>query len=155
MSTDVPATIHKRVILRAPRSKVWRALTTIEEFCSWFGVARWEGRFEPGARVRMVMRPEIAGDDDYYVFVEEMRPESLFSWRWHPGMKEPDTDYSAEPTTLVVFELKEVAEGTELTITESGFNQISLARRAKIHQQNVGGWNEQAVSLERYVSQAS
>lgn len=153
MSNEIPRTIEKRVTLRAPRSKVWRALTTIDQFCSWFGVATWEGTFAPGARVRMVMRPEIAGDDDYYIFVEEMRPESLFSWRWHPGKKDPHADYSAEPTTLVVFELKDVAGGTELTITESGFNQLSLERRARVYRENVGGWNEQAVALERYVSQ--
>ncbi|HEY6645044.1 SRPBCC family protein [Povalibacter sp.] len=154
MSTDAPYTIRKRVRLRAPRSKVWHALTDIEAFCSWFGVAEWEGTFEPGARVRMVLRPEFASDDDYFLFVEEMRPESIFSWRWHPGMKDPAVDYSTEPTTLVVFELSDVAEGTELRITESGFNQLSLRRRTRVYEENLGGWNEQAVALERYVSQA-
>ncbi len=153
MSDDIPRTIEKRITLRAPRSRVWRALTNIEEFCAWFGVAKWEGTFEPGARVRMVMRPEVAGDDDYFIFVEEMRAESLFSWRWHPGMKDPAADYSAEPTTLVVFELKDVTGGTEVVITESGFNQLSLTRRAKVYRENVGGWNEQAVALDRYVGQ--
>src|SRR5687768_2132008 len=40
------------------------------------------------------------------IAIERMEPERLFSWRWHPHPVEPGVDYSAEPTTLVVFELR-------------------------------------------------
>jgi uncharacterized protein YndB with AHSA1/START domain len=153
-NADAPDRIEKRVTLRAPRSKVWRALTQIDEFCRWFGLEKADGEFAPGARVRMIPADKSCGDE-FHVFVEQMDPERLFSWRWHPGAPDPNADYYAEPTTLVVFELKEVAGGTLLTIVESGFNRISLTRRAKVLGENDGGWDEQLVSLERYVGQAS
>jgi uncharacterized protein YndB with AHSA1/START domain len=153
-STDALRTIEKRITLRASRSRVWRALTDIDEFCRWFGVEKADGAFAPGARVRMIPTDKDCGPE-FHVFVEQMEPERVFSWRWHPGAHDANADYSAEPTTLVVFELEEVAGGTLLTIVESGFNQISLARRAKVFGENDGGWDAQLVALERYVSQAS
>jgi len=41
--------IEKEIVLRAPRSRVWRALADAEEFGAWFGM-KLEGRFAPGAR---------------------------------------------------------------------------------------------------------
>jgi uncharacterized protein YndB with AHSA1/START domain len=40
--------IEKHILLRAPRSRVWRALTTPSEFGAWFGV-RLEGTFRVGS----------------------------------------------------------------------------------------------------------
>ena len=40
-------------------------------------------------------------------------------------------DYSAELTTLIVFTLEEVGKGVLLTVTESGFDGIPMARRAE------------------------
>jgi Activator of Hsp90 ATPase homolog 1-like protein len=75
----------------------------------------------------------------------------LFSFRWHPFAVEQGVDYSKEPATLVVFELKEVAEGTELRITESGFDRIPIERRAKAFTANEGGWEHQTKLLQKYV----
>jgi len=49
---------------------------------------------------------------------------------------DPNVDYSKEPTTLVEFTLEKAAEGVMLTVTESGFDQIPLARRAKAFAEN-------------------
>src|SRR6266571_4837792 len=43
--------IEKRVVLRAPRTRVWRALTNAEEFGTWFRV-KLEGAFTEGRPVR-------------------------------------------------------------------------------------------------------
>ena len=48
VSTD---RIEKRVVLRAPRMRVWRALTNAEEFGTWFRV-KLEGAFTEGRPVR-------------------------------------------------------------------------------------------------------
>lgn len=146
-------TIERKVLLRAPRGRVWNALTDVNKFCEWFGCAVTEGTFTPGATVRMSVSEEYGGNFD--IQVQEMQPEQLFSWRWHPGARESSVDYSKEPTTLVVFKLADAEGGTLLTITESGFDAISLARRAKVFGQNNQGWEEQAKNLERYVDQAS
>jgi uncharacterized protein YndB with AHSA1/START domain len=41
--------IEKQVILDAPRSRVWRALTDVAQFNSWFGVSLAKP-FEPALR---------------------------------------------------------------------------------------------------------
>jgi uncharacterized protein YndB with AHSA1/START domain len=146
--------IEKQVLLRAKRARVWTALTDIEQFCRWFGIDKVDGAFAPGARLHMVVGKEIGGGD-FDVFVEQMQAERLFSWRWHPGSHDPAVDYAAEATTLVVFTLTDAPGGTLLTITESGFDRISLARRAKVYGENRGGWDDQAKRLERYVNAAS
>jgi hypothetical protein len=109
--------------------------------------------FAPGAKVHMRASAEFGGNFD--IFVQEMQPEHLFTWRWHPGAHDASLDYSKEPTTLVEFKLADAEGGTLLTITESGFDAISLARRAKVFGQNDQGWDDQVKNLERYVHQAA
>jgi len=140
--------IQKTMILRAPRSKVWRALTDSTQFGEWFQ-ARPEGPFTPGRKVRGPMTYPGYEHLTFEVTVEQMEPERLFSWRWQPG-GDPDID-PAEPTTLVVFELEEIPEGTRLTVTESGFDQIPVARRGKAYRSNESGWTEQMENIRKYV----
>jgi len=85
------------------------------------------------------------------VSIEQMEPERLFSFRWHPGAVGPEVDYSAEPMTLVEFVLEEAAGGVLLTVTESGFDRIPLARRAKAFTANEGGWSIMAKVIEEYL----
>jgi uncharacterized protein YndB with AHSA1/START domain len=142
--------IEKKTLLRAPLARVWRALSDSSEFGSWFGV-KFDGPFVPGVSMRGVIVPttvnaEVATAQKPYeglpfeITVERMDAERLFSFRWHPYAVERDFDYSAEPTTLVAFVLEEVADGVQLTVTESGFDQIPLERRAKAFTANEGGW---------------
>ena len=142
--------IEKQIELKAPRARVWRALTDAGEFGSWFGVELAD-RFEPGARVRgkITMKGQ---DFPFEVTVERMEPEQLFSFRWHPFAVEPDFDYSKEPMTLVEFTLEEVPGGTQLTLTESGFDRLPPARRAKAFPANEGGWAKQMQLIEKYVA---
>src|SRR6516162_5409656 len=106
MSTD---RIEKSILLRAPRSRVWRALSNPDEFGRWFG-ARLVGDFAPGARV--VGQMTIPGHEHFRfeLVVEKVQPEGLFSFRWHPYAVDPAVDYSSEPMTLVEFRLVEVAD---------------------------------------------
>ena len=144
--------IEKTIVLRAPRSKVWRALTDSAQFGEWFQ-ARLEGPFTPGRKVRGPMTYPGYEHLAFEVTVEQMEPERLFSWRWQPGGdSDPDP---AEPTTLVVFELEEVPEGTRLTVTETGFDRIPIARRPKAYRENDQGWTGQLESLRKYVASAA
>ena len=90
----------------------------------------------------------------FEITIERMEPERLFSWRWHPYAVEPGVDYSAEPTTLVVFELADTPDGTRLTVVESGFDQVPLARRAQAYRMNGEGWTIQMQAIEKYVTTA-
>jgi uncharacterized protein YndB with AHSA1/START domain len=84
--------------------------------------------------------------------VERIEPEAYFAYRWHPYAIDSTVDYSSEPTTLVEFRLDEADGGTLLTIVESGFDRIPLARRAEAFRMNEGGWTQQTVNIERHVS---
>ena len=143
--------IERTIVLRAPRIRVWRALTDPVEFGAWFGV-RLEGKFEPGARVRGAITHPGYEHVTLDITVERMEPQRLFSWRWHPYAIEPGVDYSHEPTTLVVFELQDVPEGTRLTVVESGFDEVPLARRALAYRMNGEGWTMQVQSIARHVA---
>lgn len=143
--------IEKRVTLRVPRSRVWRALTTAEEFGAWFGV-KLEGAFAEGAAVRGKLTIKGYEHVMLEVLVERIQPERFFSYRWHPYAVDAKVDYSAEPTTLVEFRLDEAEGGTELTIIESGFDRIPASRRAEAFRMNEAGWTGQAKNLERYVT---
>jgi len=145
--------IEKSVLLRAPRARVWRALANAEAFGQWFGV-RLNGSFAPGARLTGQVTHKGYEHVPFEITIERMEPERLFSWRWHPHPIDLKTDYSAEPTTLVVFELKDAPEGTLLTVVESGFEGISEARRGEAYRGNEEGWTGQMKAIERYVSQS-
>jgi uncharacterized protein YndB with AHSA1/START domain len=84
--------------------------------------------------------------------IERMDPESRLSYRWHPYPVNSGVDYSSEPTTLVEFELEEVAGGTQLRVVESGFDRIPLARRTEAFRMNDAGWAEQLENIARYVA---
>ena len=87
--------------------------------------------------------------------VEKMEPEKLFSFTWHPYAVDPKADYSDEPPTLVEFTLQKTANGTLLTVTESGFDKIPSGRRLEAFRMNDGGWAEQVKNIEKHVTQGS
>jgi uncharacterized protein YndB with AHSA1/START domain len=151
MSPTSTDRIERKILLRAPRSRVWRALTTPVEFGTWFGV-KVDGTFAPGARVRGAITHKGYEHVTWDITIERMEPERVFSWRWHPHAVEAGVDYSTEPTTLVVFELEDAAGGTMLTVVESGFDQVPLARRAQAYRMNGEGWTYQVQAIEGYVT---
>jgi len=143
--------IEKEIVLRAPRSRVWRAIANAEEFGAWFGI-KLDGAFAPGATVHGQIT--MPGDElvTIEIAIERMDPESRLSYRWHPYPVKSGVDYSNEPTTLVEFELEEVAGGTQLRVVESGFDRIPLARRDEAFRMNDAGWAEELENIARYVA---
>jgi uncharacterized protein YndB with AHSA1/START domain len=148
MNTD---RIEKRIVLKAARSKVWSAIADSQQFGTWFEV-KLDGAFAPGKRVTGRILSKGYEHLSFELVVEEVKPETLFSYRWHPYAIDPTVDYSKEPMTLVEFKLAEVKGGTELVVVESGFDQIPVARRAEAFRMNEGGWEAQLKNIERYVS---
>jgi uncharacterized protein YndB with AHSA1/START domain len=144
--------IEKTVILRAPRSRVWRAIADAAQFGAWFGV-KLDGPFAAGQTVRGTITYPGYQHVTMALHIERIEPEHHFSYRWHPYAVKPEIDYSNEPTTLVAFDLADTDDGIRLTIVESGFDAVPLARRAEAFRMNDGGWAEQITNIERYVSQ--
>jgi len=162
MSTD---RMEKTIMLPAPRARVWEAISDAAQFGAWFGV-RFDGPFVAGARltgrivptsvdaeVAKLQRPHEGKAFEF--IVDRIEPMSSFSFRWHPYAVEPGVDYAKEPMTLVVFELAAVQGGTLLTISESGFDQIPPARRAKAFSANDSGWAAQTRLIGTYLAKGS
>src|SRR5688572_12197063 len=121
--------IERKVVIKAPRSRVWRALTNAEEFGQWFGAALQGKSFTPGARTQGQITISGFTHVMFDVVVERVEPERLMSWRWHPYPVDPKVDYNQEQPTLVTFELKDVEGGTLLSVVESGFDKVPPHRR--------------------------
>jgi uncharacterized protein YndB with AHSA1/START domain len=143
--------IEKHVEIQAPVSRVWRALTNHVEFGEWFRV-KLDGPFVPG----QVSRGHITWPGyehlHWEAVVQKMEPEKYFSFTWHPYAVDPKEDYSKETPTLVEFHLKPTANGTSLTVIESGFGKIPDRRRSEAFRMNSNGWEQQMGNIEEYAA---
>jgi len=143
--------IERTLVLRAPKGRVWRAITTPEEFGTWFKVKLEGTTFIAGrTTIGKITHPGFE-NLTMEMHVERIDPEDFFSYRWHPYAIDPKVDYSNEPTTLVEFRLEEVPSGTMLTIVESGFDKIPAERRAEAFRMNDKGWAGQIENIRRHV----
>lgn len=143
--------IERQILIKAPPSRVWRALTNPDEFGRWFHVNLTGASFEPGKRIQAEITYPGYEHVVWDVVIERMEPERVFSWRWHPAAVERGVDYSAEPTTLVEFMLRGVEGGTEVSVVESGFDKLPPERRLGAFRMNSEGWDIQLGNIENYV----
>ena len=142
--------IEKRIELKAPVSRVWRALTDHSEFGEWFRV-KLDGPFMPGQVSRGQITYPGYEHIKWYAVVQKIEPERLFSFSWHHS-HDPNVDASKEPTTLVEFKLEKTKTGTLLTVIESGFESLPPERRDEAFRMNEGGWTEQMKNIEAYLA---
>ncbi len=139
--------------LYAPVERVWKALTDSWEFGTWFR-AVFDEPFVPG----QVIYGRVTYPGYEHVKLElhivRMEKPGLFSYSWHPYAVDPAIDYSAEAMTLVEFLLEPTANGTRLTVTESGFNALPEARRDEALKMNGEGWAEQLENIRVFVERS-
>ena len=154
--------IVKTVELRAPRARVWRAVSDAREFGAWFGMG-FDGPFVPGEAITGRLTPtqvdaEVAkmqaphAGMQFEFLVVAIEPERRLELKWHPFAIDPEVDYSREAMTRIEFLLEDVEHGTRLTITESGFEHLPEARRSKALEANRGGWDHQARLIAKYLA---
>lgn len=157
--------IEKKVLLKACRERVWQAISDSTNFGKWFGV-KFDGPFVAGQQIRGQITPTQVDPDvakmqephtgkPFVIIVDCIEPMTRFAFRWHPFAIDSHKDYSQEAMTLVAFELADADGGILLTITESGFDQIPIERRAEAFRANDGGWSHQARLIEKYLAQTS
>ena len=144
--------IEKKIVLRAPRARVWRAIADAEEFGAWFRV-KLEGRFAPGARVRGqdhlpgLRARDHGGDRRAHGARDGCSPTA--------GIPTPSTRRWTTRTSRRRWSSsasRRSPGGTALTVVESGFDRIPAARRAEAFRMNEGGWAEQLQNIERHVA---
>jgi uncharacterized protein YndB with AHSA1/START domain len=142
--------VEKQTLLKAPVSRVWKALTDHEQFGEWFRV-KLESPFREG---------ELSHGHITYPGFEYLRwesktlridPERYFSFTWHPYAIDPEADYSQETPTLVEFHLEATDGGTLLTVRESGFDKLPPERRSEAFRMNNKGWGIQMQNIVEYV----
>jgi uncharacterized protein YndB with AHSA1/START domain len=155
--------IEKHVTLKAPRDRVWAALTDSQRFGVWFG-CQMDGPFVAGKPIKGTMTPTQVDDATakmqepfrgmtIELTIDRIEPKDRFSFRWHPFAIEKDFDYSGETMTLVMFELSDAPGGhTELRITESGFDKLPASRRERAFSANEGGWRKQIDLIGKYLA---
>ena len=144
--------IEKTIELRAPVSRVWKALTDRHEFGKWFKV-RLEGPFVPGHESRGQITHPGYEHVTWRAVVQKIEPERLFSFTWHPYAIDSRKDYSSETPTLIEFTLEKTATGTRLTVAESGFDKLPAHRRDTAFQRNGEGWGIQMQNIAQYLGQ--
>jgi uncharacterized protein YndB with AHSA1/START domain len=143
--------IEKRIELKAPLARVWRAISDYREFGAWFKV-NIEAPFVAGQPARGRITHPGYEHVVWQVVVQEIEPERLFSFTWHPYGIDPKVDYSREVPTLVEFRLAAIPGGTLLIVTETGFDQVPAARRAEAYRMNDSGWAQQMKNIENHVA---
>ena len=143
MATEMTSTdrIEEQVLLHAPRTRVWRALTNPDELAAWFGVKLTGATIAPGSHVLGKMAFPGYEHVAFDVIIDEMVAERRFAWRWHPNALDASVDYSGEPRTLVTFTLEDAPNGeTLLRVVESGFDALPASRRNAAFLGNSKGW---------------
>lgn len=144
--------IERSIDLKAPRARVWHALTDTTAFGSWFGVNLAGQAFVAGQWVRGHITHPGYEHLRFEALVQRLDEERLLSFHWHPYPIDPALDYDKEEPTLVTFTLENTADGgTRLTVVESGFEQVPAARREEAFRMNSQGWDAQIDNLARHL----
>jgi uncharacterized protein YndB with AHSA1/START domain len=82
-----------------------------------------------------------------------IEPSHRFAFRWSSyAIGHPELGLAPTSSTLVEFTLEEIAEGTQLTLVESGFASLPEAIPAgQSYQDNQEGWQVILTGLRTYL----
>lgn len=151
MTTPTTDSIERTITIHAPPARVWKALTDYREFGTWFRV-NLEGPFVPGQSVKGQVTYPGYTHLVMEVWVRTMMPPTLFSFEWHPHDVESTRPESKDARTLVEFRLQAIASGTQLTVTESGFDKLPAGWRDEAFRLNSGGWDIQVENIRAFIA---
>lgn len=140
--------IERRITIRAPKERVYRAITDPTQIVSWFPDAI-HGTLEAGAAPTIRFGENTA----YQIHVVAANPHDYFAYRWVPGNADGTDGFTGDvlavPNTLVEFRLTDDPQGTALTLTESGFSSLPGTVAEQKFAENSGGWGCMLDRLER------
>lgn len=144
--------IEKEVLVRASKERVYLAIADPEQIVKWFPDAI-EGSLAPGERPLL----DFGEYGKSPIFVVAAEPYDYFAYRWLPGgdyMPGFRGDVLTQPNTLVEFRLTDVADGTLVKLTESGFASLPTEFYEGALKDNNGGWDFMLDRLGKYASEA-
>ena len=131
-------TIQKDIVINAPASRVFRALTSDKELTIWFpNIAKLEARAGGSVEFQFV---QADGTVDHKVVgkVLEFVPDKKFSMSWK---NTADPNF---PDTKVTWTLEPDGDRTKVTLVHTGFEK---GRWLDLHD---GGWSYFAGRLVEY-----
>jgi len=146
MSQPGELALHMESVLRAPRIRVFEALTEPDELAKWWGPRGFsapsvEVDLRVGGSYRIAMQPPEG--EMFYLSGEfrEVDPTArlVYTFRW----EDPDPD---DRETVVAIALNELGESTELVVDQGTF--ATEPRRA-LHDE---GWTDCLDRLQRLIS---
>lgn len=144
--------IERETVLKAPVSRVWRALTDYREFGEWFRV-KLESPFKAGEEASgQVLNPGYE-HITWRAVIQDIDPQQYFAFTWHPYALDPKVDYSKEVPTLVEFRLQATSDGgTRLDFSECGFNDLTPDRQKEAFEKHEKGWTQQMKNIGDYIA---
>lgn len=136
--------VERDIWIKAPRERVWQALTDDRQFSTWWG-ERWE---MPDLRVGGEITYGEPGESMTAV-IEVFDPPSEFAFRWPPQ----PLYYSTEMTT--VYRLEEENGGTRVRVTESGFENMPGTSGREQFECTQNGYVSILANLKSYVEEGA
>lgn len=136
-------TVRRTIRIAAPVEKVWSAVTDAEHISKWFGKAVFEGA-GVGARGTLTFE----GYGVVPLRIEALEEPRLVSYRWgNDDANGTLPDEVDDRSTVFTFTLEPIAEGTQLTVVETGFEFTSdPAANMESHRE---GWD---IELDKLVA---
>jgi len=136
---NIPDRIERIEVLPVSRERVWDAITRPEQLSQWLSMVR-DMDFCVGGTIHFTWDNELS---PYPGVIEVIEPAHRFTFRWYShAIGHPELKLAPHAGTLVEFTLEEVAEGTQLTLVESGFASLpDEAVAEQSYQDNQGGWS--------------
>ena len=140
MNSTIQDSIEREIVVRAPKERVYAALTTPEQFVKWFSIGV-EGRLDTGERPTL----DFGEYGEFTIYVVAANPHDYFAYRCVPGSiycpQGFKGDVLAHPNTLVEFTLEEVEGGTKVHLKESGISSLPAEVIEQTLTGNSAGWD--------------
>jgi uncharacterized protein YndB with AHSA1/START domain len=143
---SIPNEIRREITFQSNRERVWSAITNPARLEQWFGTRAEFKRLAVGEPIIFGWESEV-----YQGVIAEVDPPRQFAYRWDSLTANIDAPFNESLSTLVTFTLHEVADGTRLTLVESGFAALPDPSRSKAFQDNDSGWNAELEDLQAYL----
>ncbi len=156
MTTNEPSvvdgdnfTVTRTITIAAPIEKVWAAITEAEHIARWFGQTAVLDEVAVGARGVF----SFEGFGTYPVLIEELDQPRTIAYRWSNEPTFSDAPVDPDHSTVFRFTLEPLADGTRLTVVESGFDtNLDPAAGLEGHRT---GWDSELDELVAYLEGGS
>ena len=141
---EIPDEVRRELEIRAPRARVWEALTEPSQLLHWFPTKRAEIDLRLGGDALLEWDEAKAE-----AVVDVVEPPGRFVFRWRP-------EGLGRPFTTVSFTLDELEGGasTRVRLVESGFASLPDQIETQSQKGNDEGWAHELQELKEYLEAA-